>query len=663
MGKGFDDSLLSAYLDDELNAEERQRVEEELRRSPRARERLEELREVRQLLGDALRHRLPEDFPGRVLTAAERDILLPPVPPREKRTLSRTLRWSAGLAGLAAAAALLIAIAPPRDRDSSLQVASVETDRGDRTAVSSSGVAGEPVAGEAAEEAAVDSLELAKGATPEERSLAELETGDAEMRERVDDESDRRGFASVEVADATAARRAVSNLAVEDLGRRYRFIAPSDVKAGEVVQLLPAGRERVTVVEVAAVDVPRGLDTVERLLTRQGVRQELQSGRPLERLLTLQPGSSAPEEQAATAGNPSSPVGPATETEAESSTLNGVLVEASRDQIAGALGEFGKHKDLFTALSVARDFDEPLQTQLKQQALGFANRERASLLTEAQPAERSAGEAIRTGRKDERGRRERPAGREAEETETSAAAEQQGAVRSKQTPRSEPTAGFARVGRDGRGHVAARNRPAKPGDEARIPARRGAEEGEPPADREIARQARQMRVALEDVPGRGLELSAGVRAQGGGGRFRAGETDYKKERAEKDDGKPAAAQSSQGKTPAAVAAEESRAAGKAGVDVKRRAEPAAEEPVGKKAARHERKSSDVDKDRAPATPTAKGALHRSIAPKKTEGEDNRAMVQVLFLIRQAVPPDAAAQETPLLKARVGAPKPKHPDRP
>jgi hypothetical protein len=71
----FDDELLSAYLDDELSAEERARVEERLAADPQARQLLAELRGVSQAMRSLPTEKLGVDLSEPVLRRAERAIL------------------------------------------------------------------------------------------------------------------------------------------------------------------------------------------------------------------------------------------------------------------------------------------------------------------------------------------------------------------------------------------------------------------------------------------------------------------------------------------------------------------------------------------------------------------------------------------------------------
>ncbi|HEV3006634.1 MAG TPA: zf-HC2 domain-containing protein [Pirellulales bacterium] len=70
-----DDELLTAYLDGELTADERRRVETLLADQPESRQLLDELRALGGTLASVPRYRLDADFASRVLRAAERTML------------------------------------------------------------------------------------------------------------------------------------------------------------------------------------------------------------------------------------------------------------------------------------------------------------------------------------------------------------------------------------------------------------------------------------------------------------------------------------------------------------------------------------------------------------------------------------------------------------
>lgn len=95
-----DETLLSAYLDDELGDDERRWVENALREDPSLARRLAEFRRVRDLVANLPRHPAAEDLALKVVVAIDR-----------QRQYSRLMKTTAGLA---VAAGLVLAFMPPR---------------------------------------------------------------------------------------------------------------------------------------------------------------------------------------------------------------------------------------------------------------------------------------------------------------------------------------------------------------------------------------------------------------------------------------------------------------------------------------------------------------------------------------------------------------------
>lgn len=67
-GSRFSDELLNAYVDNELDAEERQRIEHAMRSDERLRERIEELRSLKRLVRSAYVDDTPVQTPGAALS-------------------------------------------------------------------------------------------------------------------------------------------------------------------------------------------------------------------------------------------------------------------------------------------------------------------------------------------------------------------------------------------------------------------------------------------------------------------------------------------------------------------------------------------------------------------------------------------------------------------
>lgn len=124
MQNELNDSLLSAYLDDQLTGEERAAVEAKLRESAEHRQTLAELRSLRESFQALPRYQLGDDFSGRVIEAAlaaeaqqntanepARTPLGPTVMPVERTPASRTNHRLAYAAGaIAAVAACLLVV-------------------------------------------------------------------------------------------------------------------------------------------------------------------------------------------------------------------------------------------------------------------------------------------------------------------------------------------------------------------------------------------------------------------------------------------------------------------------------------------------------------------------------------------------------------------------
>jgi hypothetical protein len=104
MKQPFSEEILSAYIDDELPAQERAAVERWIEESPEAREKLDGFRRLSGLFADLPRNEVPPEFPTNVLQLAERRMLLPEVRPVQPRQSLR--RWA--LAGGSSIAAALV---------------------------------------------------------------------------------------------------------------------------------------------------------------------------------------------------------------------------------------------------------------------------------------------------------------------------------------------------------------------------------------------------------------------------------------------------------------------------------------------------------------------------------------------------------------------------
>ncbi len=259
--------LLSAYLDDEVTAEERARVETWLDESPEGREELRELDELGEMLRSALA--TPE---GEVdlVAAVQGAVAEPPAARSPERPAAVAVvegssaakrkggRWTAAVSVAASVAAVLVTallLSPPNSSvDHEESIARNETD------------------------AEFDD-ELADGsavglATEREESVARLERPQAAAAEMAVD------LAEVEhepdsVGDAGTRNRRLY-IDGREIAARRDFVVPrgsipGDVEAGDVIPLYETRAGEVAVVRVTVVDVHRALGEVQVLLQRNDV--------------------------------------------------------------------------------------------------------------------------------------------------------------------------------------------------------------------------------------------------------------------------------------------------------------------------------------------------------------------------------------------------------
>lgn len=152
----FDDELLSAYLDGELDAATRAAVDERLRTDERARKLFAELRQASEAVRALPRVTLGRDLRGSVLAAIERAAVEPASIQMRRgeeviRSTGRGWMW-AGLTFAIAASVMVVAAIPTRLRneDAATQVAVASKDTKEREA-KSGGEASAPAATELAD--------------------------------------------------------------------------------------------------------------------------------------------------------------------------------------------------------------------------------------------------------------------------------------------------------------------------------------------------------------------------------------------------------------------------------------------------------------------------------------------------------------------------------
>jgi putative zinc finger protein len=209
------EELISAYLDDELSADERAQVEKWLAESAEYRQLYEDLRAVRVSMQSLPRHKLDRDLGPAVLRRAERSVLSgaqrPAIAAAVKPTPAELARqwWARGgkrrmlWPAAAIAAALLIAMFNTQRKPAEREVAQRQ-------------VAQHAPRGETAMSAASSSRYAKNGATPETldkiESLDEtVEQAPGEAQSRTESDFDRHGIADEKASAKAATRKGVSD--------------------------------------------------------------------------------------------------------------------------------------------------------------------------------------------------------------------------------------------------------------------------------------------------------------------------------------------------------------------------------------------------------------------------------------------------------------------
>ncbi len=120
MKEPISEELLSAYVDEELSADERATIEHWLAQSPEARAKVDDFRRLSAVFAELPRTEVPQEFPVKVLQLAERRMLLP----EEAAVLPRRIlrRWGVAIGVMAATAAGLLLILQATNRDPNLPV-------------------------------------------------------------------------------------------------------------------------------------------------------------------------------------------------------------------------------------------------------------------------------------------------------------------------------------------------------------------------------------------------------------------------------------------------------------------------------------------------------------------------------------------------------------
>jgi hypothetical protein len=240
-----DKELISAYLDGELSAAEREEFERQLAASPEAQRELAELRTLSGLLQGLPQQSAPPEFRSRVMQAAERGMLLAEAAPAaipfatevaDRGQAKKANWWPAASAILAAAAALLLMVqflGQPRVGN---QVAEAPPREGEDDALSR------------------DDVELA------DRGAGGGAFGGTRATE-APAPADQDSFARNE-EPASNAPRLVFNTNL------------NEARVGEVLDALDTSGDKVVVCKVTVVDMRVGLERLEVLLLQHHVQRD-----------------------------------------------------------------------------------------------------------------------------------------------------------------------------------------------------------------------------------------------------------------------------------------------------------------------------------------------------------------------------------------------------
>lgn len=256
------DELLSAYQDGELSAEERLRLEAELRASPEKRELLRQYSELSGWLKDLPSEESSADLRQEVMDQIESAAVPGTVAPASARQLGRSSsrriwQWAVSCASVAALVMVLWRVNTPAARQAG------------------EGVAPNAVAMKSNEGTLQGGMKVAASPAPA--------AGDFSIQNKTATKTpaDHRGLVEQEIElGATAAFPApasASTIARTEGGNKYQYQFSQDIsqlQPGQVVRALEHAGEKVSVVTLSVVDRQQALDTLRIVLAKQAVSDE-----------------------------------------------------------------------------------------------------------------------------------------------------------------------------------------------------------------------------------------------------------------------------------------------------------------------------------------------------------------------------------------------------
>ncbi|MFO1019925.1 MAG: hypothetical protein U0903_04420 [Planctomycetales bacterium] len=260
------DELLSAYQDGEVSAEERLRLEAELRSSPEKQEVLRQYVELSGWLKDLPREELSVDLRPEVMQRIENSdevpVAAPTALPSRSSSARRMWQWGVSFSSVAALLLFLWLVNTPDRRGNSV------TEGLDGSVAMKS-----PVAPQIAREKVADEMKVAAKPAPGAAAYSVQNTTAGKAP------ADHRRLVEQEIELGTAGEFPGSasggTIASTEDATQYSFSQDiSKLQPGQVVRALEHAGDKVSVVTLSVVDRDQALDTLRIVLAKQAVPDE-----------------------------------------------------------------------------------------------------------------------------------------------------------------------------------------------------------------------------------------------------------------------------------------------------------------------------------------------------------------------------------------------------
>lgn len=345
---------ISAYLDGELSGEEARAVQEELERSPAARDLLRQYGDLRNLIRELPGETLPEDNGAEIQSHVMRRV--ESKAPVEHGSGKRYWKIALPLLATAAGVMLLVRFNPPKaDTVSSFEVAK----RASEDASSDSGASTSP---KSSVRDALSDEEVAEPPAPAAAPVASAPSEGAMSPTNTLSDLPRPIPEGVELGELDRLPKSKSHgttIVSTDDGKRSFVMTPKDLeslKVGETVRALQHSGEEISVVDLFVVDKDQALDSLQLILASQEVTidEDLDGVAETEQ----EAGKNAP-------AKPGNALSMKDKSSGDPYSLVAVYVEASGSQLTAALEELKREHQQFVELAI----QEPVQTAELSQAI------------------------------------------------------------------------------------------------------------------------------------------------------------------------------------------------------------------------------------------------------------------------------------------------------